>query len=194
MPGFILPALMLALSAAISGEPTGADPHAHHRAMAESSAERQSAHYEMPDLTMVDHTGANVDIPELFDAGGPVMVNFIYTTCTAVCPMMTSIFQQVQSRLGDDAGRLLMVSVSIDPEQDSPQALAAYAASFGAGPQWRFLIGSLEDSITLQKAFHAYRGDKMNHAPLTLMRADSGSDWLLFEGFASASELERESR
>ena len=68
-----------------------------------------------------------------------------------------------------------MVSISIDPEYDTPEALNAYARRFDAGPQWEFLTGSLDDSIAVQKAFDADRGDKMNHAPLTLFRATPDS-------------------
>lgn len=172
------------------------DPHAHHRAMINkaSSTKRSAAKYQIPDLTMVDQAGREVPLRKLLDTDRPVMVNFIFTTCTAICPMMTSIFQQVQTRLGKDAKKVLMVSVSIDPEQDTPEALAKYATQFDAGPQWKFLTGSLEDSIAVQKAFSAYRGDKNNHAPLTLLRAKKGDEWIRLDGFASASELERECR
>ena len=84
---------------------------------------------------------------------------------------MSATFAQVQRELGEDSNEVLMVSVSIDPEQDTPAELAAYAERFHAGPQWTFLTGSLEDSIAVQTAFDAYRGDKMNHTPLTLLRA-----------------------
>jgi len=143
---------------------------------------------------MVDQRGAEISLPELFSADKPVMVNFIFTTCTAICPMMTSIFKQVEKELGEDSADVLMVSVSIDPEEDTPEALAEYAERFRAGPQWSFLTGSLKDSIALQKAFEAYRGDKMNHAPLTLLRANAGSEWVRLDGFATATELESEAR
>jgi len=188
--------LLIGLASAVRAESEPAnDPHAHHRMMASSSTiERSTASYEIPDLTMLDQRGERVALMELFETDRPVMVNFIFTTCTAICPMMTSIFQQVQKRLGDDAEKILMVSVSIDPEHDSPEALAEYAARFRAGPQWYFLTGTLEDSIAVQKAFEAYRGDKMNHAPLTLLRNHEDGAWIRLDGFASADELERECR
>ena len=195
----VIAALSLLL-AHVAFAPTSAadeeDPHAHHRAMMKEppATKRSIANYEIPNLTMVDQQGNKVPLRTLFDTDRPVMVNFIFTTCTAICPMMTSIFQQVQTRLGEDAKKVLMVSVSIDPEQDTPKALAKYAKQFEAGPQWTFLTGSLEDSIAVQKAFRAYRGDKNNHAPLTLLRDDMKSDWVRLDGFASASDLERECR
>jgi protein SCO1/2 len=187
--------VLVAGPAALAASTPGEDPHAHHRGMmGPSSAERSTAKYVIPDLTMIDQRGERLSVAELLATDRPVMVNFIFTTCTAICPMMTSIFQQVQRRLGEDAGKIMMVSVSIDPEHDSPEALAEYAARFRAGPQWYFLTGTLEDSIAVQKAFEAYRGDKMNHAPLTLLRGDASSDWVRLDGFASADELERECR
>ena len=87
-----------------------------------------------------------------------------------------------------------MVSISIDPEQDTPEALARYAKRFDAGPQWVFLTGSLEDSIRVQKAFDAYRGDKMNHVPLTLLRTGPDTDWVRYDGFASGADLVTELR
>lgn len=87
-----------------------------------------------------------------------------------------------------------MISVSIDPEYDTPDALNAYAKRFKAGPQWEFLTGSLDDSVAVQKAFDADRGDKMNHAPMTLMRATPDSQWIRYEGFARADELAEEAR
>jgi protein SCO1/2 len=123
-----------------------------------------------------------------------VMLNFIFTTCTAICPAMSAIFAKVQSELGSDSANLRMVSVSIDPEHDTPEALSAYAKRFDAGPQWQFLTGSQDDSIAVQQAFDADRGDKMNHAPLTLFRATSDAQWVRYEGFATAAQLVEEYR
>jgi protein SCO1/2 len=132
-------------------------------------------------------------VHELLSTDRPILANFIFTSCTAICPAMSATFAQVQQGLAQDSDKVLMVSFSIDPEQDTPAALAAYAKRFDAGPQWVFLTGTLEDSIAVQKAFDAYRGDKMNHAPLTLLRATPDSRWVRYDGFASAADLVKES-
>src|SRR5439155_1298202 len=80
-------------------------------------------------------------------------------------------FAQFQSRLGPEDRRVHMVSISIDPEHDTPQRLRAYANKFHAGPQWQHYTGTLRDSLAAQQAFGAYRGDKMGHPPSTLLRA-----------------------
>jgi protein SCO1/2 len=77
------------------------------------------------------------------------------------------------------------MSISIDPENDTPSKLTEYAKKFGAGPDWHYYTGTMETSITIQKAFDAYRGDKMNHTSLILMRAAPGKPWIRLEGFVS---------
>ena len=181
------------ISAAAPGAETAG--HEHHHMHAAAGYQRSLASYSVPDVTLLDQHGQQVALPELLEAGDePVMLNFIFTSCTAICPMMTAIFAKVQKQLGSDAGRVRMVSVSIDPEHDTPAALTAYAARFGAGPQWVFLTGSLEDSIAVQEAFDAYRGDKMNHTPLTLFHASSSAQWVRYDGLADAADLTKEYR
>jgi protein SCO1 len=82
-----------------------------------------------------------------------------------------------------------IVSISIDPEYDTPARLHAYAARFGAGPAWRHYGGTLAASLAAQRAFGAYRGDKMDHAPVTLVRRAPGAPWTRFDGYATADQL-----
>jgi protein SCO1/2 len=168
--------------------------HGHHHHHVAAGTERSQASYTTPPVSLIDQNGNQVSLPELLDSNRPVMLNFIFTSCTAICPAMSATFESVQTRLDDDAGKLRMVSISIDPEHDTPDALSTYAKRFHAGPQWTFLTGRLDDVIRVQKAFDADRGDKMNHAPLTLLRATPDSQWVRYDGFASAKELAEECR
>jgi len=153
---------------------------------------RSERSYAVPDVTLVDEADRPVRLRELLAADEPVMLNFIFTTCTAICPVMSRIFARVPLELGRRAERLRLISISIDPEQDTPKRLRAYAERFGAGPRWRFLTGSVEDVKAVERAFDAYRGDKMNHRPLTLLRPAVGRPWVRLDGFASPAELARE--
>jgi protein SCO1/2 len=85
-----------------------------------------------------------------------------------------------------------LVSISIDPEQDTPERLSEYARRFHAGPEWRFYTGTTQASVAVQRAFEAYRGDKMDHTPATFLRAAPGRPWVRIDGFASSEELARE--
>ena len=167
--------------------------HHHHHAVA-PGVKRTEASYSVPQVTLINQQGKQVSLTELLNSDQPVMLNFIFTSCTAICPAMSATFASVQKNLGSDSDRVRMISVSIDPEYDTPDALNAYARRFKAGPQWEFLTGSLDDSVAVQKAFDADRGDKMNHAPMTLIRATPDSQWLRIEGFARADELAEEIR
>jgi protein SCO1/2 len=82
-----------------------------------------------------------------------------------------------------------LVSISIDPEFDTPARLREYASKLGAGPGWRHYGGTLAASLAAQRAFGVYRGDKMSHAPTTLVRTAPGAEWVRFDGFATADQL-----
>ncbi len=163
--------------------------HHHHHASADSGYSRSVASYKTPDVTLIDANGKAISLRDSLDGSGPVMLNFIFTTCTTVCPVMSATFSQVQARLGSNPGKVRMVSISIDPENDTPSILREYAQKFEAGPHWSMLTGSLEDSIAVQRAFDIYRGDKMNHEPVTFMRKGPHRPWLRINGFVSADDL-----
>ena len=176
----------------ISGE---ADPHAHHRQMMKSKTYSRSLHhYQLPDLALVDMEGEKTSLLNEVNRGQPVMLNFIFTTCTTICPVLSATFSQVEQQLGDERDQVRMVSITIDPEYDTPARLQAYAARYDAGPQWQFLTGKLEDIVAIQKAFEAYRGTKMNHEPLTFLRATAQSPWVRLNGLASAADVVKEYR
>ncbi len=172
------------------------DPHAHCREAAEDAAFRRAtvttAEYRLPLVDLVRDDGSTVALPAEVDDGRPVVLNFIYTSCTTICPVMSQIFAGLQDRLGDERARVHMVSISIDPEQDTPARLAEYRKRFHAGSQWRFYTGTVGASVAVQRAFNAWGGDKMRHTPLTLLRAAPGRPWVRVDGFASAEELTRE--
>ena len=81
----------------------------------------------------------------------------------------------------------LFVSISVDPDFDSPAILKSYAARFGA--DWTFLTGSRNDVLGVLGGFDAWRGSKANHAAITLMRGAKATEWTRVEGLASAQQL-----
>lgn len=82
-----------------------------------------------------------------------------------------------------------MLSISIDPEFDTPARLRDYAARFGAGPEWQHYTGTLVASQKSQRAFDVYRGNKMEHVAVTLLRSKPGMPWVRIDGFATADQL-----
>lgn len=150
--------------------------------------------YVVPDVVLTDADDRPVRLRQLLAGNDPVMMDFIFTTCSTICPVTTKVFSDVPARLGGEAKHLRMISISIDPENDTPLQLKAYARSFQAGERWKFLTGRIQDVKAVQLAFDSYRGDKMSHAPLTLMRQAPGKPWVRIDGFASPEQLVREYR
>ena len=147
----------------------------------------------LPAVRLRSHSGPPVEFATSLDEQRPVLLNFIFTSCTTVCPPMSQIFAALQERLGPRRDQVQMVSVSIDPEHDSPARLREYAGRFSAGPQWRFHTGSTDAVDAVQRAFNVYRPDKMGHTPVTFIRPKGSAPghWRRLDGYATPDELLR---
>ncbi len=178
---------ILALSAGALAE---TDPHAAHRkAMTGGGQSAGLFNYELTGLAATDMQGNRTDLLGEVQPDRTVMLNFIFTSCTTICPVQSATFAHVQHMLGDEASDVTMISVSIDPEYDTPERMSEYAKQFRAGPQWQFLTGSHDEMVAIQRAFNAYSGSKMSHQPLTLIRGAGREDWLRIDGMASAKQI-----
>ena len=197
----IVPRRMLLVAIALictsSTARAGADhheSHAHPQNMITPGYKRSVASYAIPDVSLLRANRTRINFPQEIDDGRPVVLNFIYTTCTAVCPMTSQTFAAFQEKLSTLRSGVHMLSISIDPEQDTPERLTEYQKRYGAEPQWNFYTGTLDDSIKIQKAFDSYFGDKMNHRPVFFMREAPGQPWVRLEGFTSPDDLISEYR
>lgn len=168
-----------------------ADEHMHQHMMpaAAPAASRTTASYSIPDIRLVRQDGAVVNLRAELNDDRPVVLAFIYTSCTTVCPLTSHILSELQSKLGADRDRVHLVSISIDPEQDTPARLRDYAKTYNAGPEWQYYTGTLASSEAAQRAFDVYRGAKMDHSPATLVRTAPGAPWVRIGGFATADQL-----
>lgn len=165
------------------GEQRPAAPSAPHATITTASR------YPIPNVRLVRDDGKAVSLPEEINDGRPVVLNFIFTTCSSICPLMSQIFSQFERTLGSDRDHVHLMSISIDPEEDTPARLREYAHKFQAGPEWQHYTGTADASLAAQRAFNVWRGDKMSHAPITLVRAAPGKPWLRIEGFVTPEEL-----
>jgi protein SCO1 len=95
----------------------------------------------LPNVTFTDQLGKPVTLSSL--KGKPVLVDFIYTSCASVCPRLTARMNEVAKKLGAEVGqKLTIVSITLDPEHDTPQKLRNYAEVQGiASNGWLFLTG-----------------------------------------------------
>src|SRR5271167_2868317 len=95
-----------------------------------------------PDFVLRAEDGAKVSLSQF--RGKAVAVTFIFASCSATCPILTAKMATVQTELGSDFGsKIAFLSITIDPEHDTPEVLQRYARTFGADPAgWKFLTGS----------------------------------------------------
>ena len=119
------------------------DKHAGHRmAMQAAPTAEDASSIELHNMELIDQDGEAVRFVDDVVGDRIVVMDFVYTTCTTVCPVLSAILGQVQRQLADDLGpELRLVSVSVDPVRDTPERLKAYAASHRAGPDWLWLTG-----------------------------------------------------
>jgi protein SCO1 len=153
-----------------------------------------TAQYIIPAVQLLRQDGRSVSLTEEMNDGRPIVLNFIFTSCSSTCPLMSQVFAQFQERLGAERAGVHLMSISIDPEEDTPARLREYARRFHAGPQWQHYTGTVEASLATQRAFAVYHGDKMSHTPVTLLRASPGQPWHRIDGFVTPDELLSEYR
>jgi len=111
---------------------------------------------EAPDFALVDQQGTRKALADL--QGKVLAVTFIYATCKDTCPMLTAKMALLQKKLGADfAKRVQFVSITVEPEIDTPDVLKAYAEKFDADPAgWSFLTGSRKEIDDVVRRYGAF--------------------------------------
>jgi protein SCO1/2 len=144
----------------------------------------------IPDVALVDQDGRPVHIYSDLIHGKRVAMNFVFTTCTTICPPMGANFERLQGLLGARAGAdVRLISVSVDPLTDTPERLKAWGARFHAGPGWTLLTGRQEDVDHLRKSLGVYTADRAAHSPIALLGDDPAHRWTRAYGLGSPAKL-----
>jgi len=158
----------------------------------EKAYTRSIEQYVVPDVVLVNQHGAKVRLKDLLQTDKPVVLDFIFGTCTTICPILSAGYVNLQHKLGPDPQAIRLVSISIDPEHDTPKVLKEYLRRYHAKQGWDFLTGSREDIDRVMMAFGAYVQDKMSHYPLTLIRSPQDGTWIRLFGLMSTVEFMNE--
>jgi len=144
---------------------------------------------EVPDVTLIDQDAQVVGLRELVEGKDVVLVDFIFGTCTTICPILSAGFTNLQRRMGSGPGGPTLISFSIDPEHDSPEVMTKYLKRYRAQPGWSFLTGDRDDIDKVMHAFDAYVPDKMSHQPVTFIKAGADGKWVKIDGLVSTKAL-----
>ncbi|MGE8154356.1 SCO family protein [Pseudomonas vancouverensis] len=168
-----------------------ADEHAGHD-MTPKVTKPETAQIKFADVALLDQSGKVVSLEKDLVSNKIVVMGFIYTSCTTVCPVVSSIMAKVQKQLGHRVGtEVQLVSISIDPQRDDPKRLNDYASTFQKGPGWSWLTGSPQSVTATLKGLGAYSADFKNHSPLILVGDGNSRFWTRFYGFTDPGELAR---
>jgi protein SCO1/2 len=159
------------------------------------SYQRTMEHYQLPDVTLINQNGKRARLKSIIESDGkPVIVDFIFGTCTTICPVLSVGFVNLQQKLGDTSQKVHLVSITIDPEHDSPKVMQEYLKRYHAKPGWDFYTGTRKDIDLVMRAFNAYIPNKMSHFPLTLIWSPEQKKWVRIFGLLSSSEFIEETK
>jgi len=141
----------------------------------------------VPDVSLVDQDGKPVHFYSDLVKDKVVAMNFVFTTCTTICPPMGATFAKLQKLL---AGKdVHLISVSVDPATDTPERLKAWAGKFGASPGWTLVTGDRNEVTRLLKALGVYTAAIGDHSPLVLLGNDAAHRWTRAYGLAPPAKL-----
>lgn len=134
------------------------------------------AHF--PNLPVVTQDGKEVRFYDDLIKGKIVVISFIFTRCTDLCPITTARLAQIEDKLGDAVGRdIFFYSISVDPVHDTPEKLKTYADAFGAGPGWRFLTGKLDDIRAINRRLGERMVSLSDHRNEIVLGNDATGEW-----------------
>lgn len=147
---------------------------------------------KLADVELTDQQRRRGRLPRDFVAGRIVVANFVFTTCSSVCPVISAIFAQLQQQLPADLARdTVMLSLSVDPLNDTPDRLDAQAKQYGSGANWRWLTGRVEDMEAALKGFGAYASRPDDHLPMAIVGDPVSDTWYRFTGTPGVQQLLR---
>ncbi len=149
-----------------------------------------------PNVTLYTHEGEAVRFYDDLIRDKVVAINMMYADCAGICPVATANLMQVQSMLGERAGRdVFMYSITLQPELDTPNGLKRYAERHGIKPGWKFLTGAPEDIELVRYRLGFYDRDenidniRENHTGMVRIGNDSLNRWSMAPALAEPQQI-----
>jgi len=164
-------------------------PHDHSH-MAKTPEAASPAQQYFTDVELINQDGKKVRFYSDVLKGKTVVVNAFFTSCTSVCPPMNRNMEKIQEALGDRVGRdVFLVSMTVDPETDTPARMKEYAKKFHAGPGWLFLTGKKENLDWALYKLGQYVENKDDHQTVLIIGNEPTGLWKKAFGMANVAEL-----
>ncbi len=155
-----------------------------------SAAEASSfSSMNIPDEQVLDQNGKELKFYSDLVKNKTVAINFIFTTCTAICPSLAATFRRVQQDAAARGLEVQLISVSVDPTTDTPERLRDFATKFKAGPNWTFVTGDKARIDSVLQALGAAVSNKSDHTPMILIGNETSDYWTRAYGLTSPVKI-----
>jgi protein SCO1/2 len=142
------------------------------------------------DVELMDQDGRTLKFYSDVLKGKTVVINALFTTCTNVCPPISRNFERIQQALGERLGKdVFLVSITVDPDTDTPAKLKDYAQRFHARKGWSFLTGKKENIDAALYKLGQYVEEKSQHKTVIIIGNESTGLWKKAFGLAAAEDL-----
>lgn len=142
------------------------------------------------DVVLTNQNGERMRLYSDLIAGKTVVINSFYSTCVGICPVMAGTFRKVQSALGDRLGRdVILISVTVDPETDTPARLREYAKSMSARPGWYFVTGDRKNVEQALQRLGLLVASKEDHQAVMIIGNEPKGVWKKAFGLAKSDDI-----
>jgi protein SCO1 len=181
-----------ALLGALALPALATDPHANHKNHMPSAKDTKAgtAKVRFDDSVLVDQAGKSMKLKSEVMADRIVVLDFVYTTCTTICPVLTATMVRVQNELDAKArDDVRLITITVDPARDTPARMKEYGDKMGVKPGWIWLTGPTGRVNEVLKGFGAYAPSFEDHPPLILVGDASTGQWTRFFGFADPKDV-----
>ncbi len=156
----------------------------------EKASAKSPAEKYFSDVELLDQDGRKLRFYNDVLKDKVVVINTFFTTCKSICPPLNRNFQKIQDALGDRLGKdAILVSITVDPETDTPTRLKEYGRLFKAQPGWLFLTGKKENVDWALYKLGQYVEAKDDHTSIIIIGNEPKGLWKKAMGLASADEL-----
>jgi protein SCO1 len=181
--GVLVAALGLAASGAAAEKPMTHGSHA-------TNTEPRAAPLALPDTVLLDEHGRRVRFASDVLGDRVVAIQFVFTSCTTICPPLGAAFGKLRTLLGARAGDdVELVSISVDPGNDTPERLLEWARRFGYGEGWTLLTGERQSVAAVLKSLGMATADAAAHSPVVWIGHRGSGRWTRTHGLAPAATL-----
>ena len=185
--------LGICLSLAVFVSDSGGQQAASNSATLRSTSSPETSEGKpIPDVSVIDQNGRPRHFYTDLVKQKVVAINFVYTTCSMICPPLGAMFGKLQKSLGEHFGKdAFLISISVDPATDTPDRLRSWAAQFGAQPGWTLVTGHKMELDRLLKALGSETASPESHSPMVLIINDKRAAWKRVYGLGSSATLSR---